>query len=205
MKTNIPLVDKFLDKELNHCDKHDIYINFAPTNFLYIGDTLQAGWFDETSIHVAVGDRDLEDWLSTFVHETCHKDQFLENAPAWNTKIKGHDALDLLDQWLEGVCELNYYQMQLVIRKAQIVELDCEKRKVNKIINNNLPIDVPSYIKKANIYMYFYTALPYTRIWGMAPYDNEELLSIMPDYFLDDYSKLPKDFLTIMQEFNNEV
>jgi hypothetical protein len=200
MKTGNTQIDNFLALELADCQKHDIDTFFDLENdYLKCGNLMTAGWFDEKSLQIAIGSRNLDDWLSTFVHESCHKDQFLEKAPTWDTKIKGHDALDLLEMWLDGVCELNNEQLNIVLEKSIAVELDCEKRTVDKIEYYDLPIDIPSYIQKSNIYVWFYESMRYTRKWHHAPYDNKELLKITPTHFLSDYSKLPDNFIKILK------
>ena len=102
--------------------------------------------------------------------------------------------------WLERVVELTPEQMAVVIDKVQRVELDCERRSVRKILDNDLPLDVELYTKKANAYVWFYRALPLTRRWFIAPYNNPKLLEIMPAHFDNDYRTLPDGFLQIVEE-----
>lgn len=189
----------FLLKELADCKAHGIDVVLSPASTIKYGGLDCTGWFDETSLQVAIG-RPAPEWLSTFVHESCHKDQFLEKAEAWDTKVGDHDTCDILDMWLERVVELAPDQLAVVIDKVQRVELDCERRSVAKIIGNALPIDVDIYAKKANAYVWFYRALPLTRRWIVAPYNNPKLLATMPTHFDNDYRTLPGGFLEIINE-----
>jgi hypothetical protein len=191
-------ISAFLSKELSDCEARDITVVLSPTETVMVGGLPTMGWFDGDALHVAI-DRPLMDWLATFVHESCHKDQFVEKAPEWDTKIGAYDTADILDMWLERVVELSPEQIAVVIDKVQLVELDCERRSVQKIIDNSLPLDVDLYTKKANAYIWFYRTLPLTRRWIVAPYNNPDLLALMPAHFNNDYLTPPEGFLQIIE------
>lgn len=188
-------ISAFLLKELTDCRARGISVVFSPTRTVMVGGFPTVGWFDEESLHVAIGDWSLNDWLATFVHESCHKDQFVEKVPEWDTMIGTHDANDVLDMWLERAVELSPEQMIAVVDKIQRVELDCEKRSVVKITNNDLPLDVALYTRKANVYVWYYRAVMQTRRWVTAPYNNPDLIALAPDHFDNDYTVLPAGFL----------
>ncbi len=190
----------FLAKEIADCQARGIDVKFHPTSTIMLGGLETSGWFDEETLQVAI-DRPLQDWLPVFVHESCHKDQFVEKVPVWNTKIGKQDACELLDMWLEDEIEMTPKRLAACIEKNQAVELDCEKRSIEKIKAYGLPIDIELYTKKANGYVWFYRTLPITRTWLVAPYNNPKLLALMPTHFDNDYSELPSGFLEIIQEF----
>lgn len=192
-------INDFLLKELEDCRARKIDVLLSPTATIACGNFETTGWFDEESLHVAI-DRPLSEWLSTFVHESCHKDQFVEGVPAWDTKIGGHDAVDILDMWLDRLIELSPEQMAPVIAKVQGVELDCEIRSVKKMTDYGLPIDLNVYTQKANAYIWFHQTLPITRRWTVAPYNDPKLLALMPSHFDNDYTVMPDGFLEIIQE-----
>lgn len=192
-------VSDYIHKELEDCRSRGISVVLSPTSTVLCGSLQTTGWFDEESLQVAI-DRPLADWLSTFVHEACHKDQFIEKSPAWDTKIGAYDTSDILDMWLDRVVELSPEQMATVIAKVQGVEIDCERRSVEKILANKLPIDIDLYTKKANAYLWFYRTLPITRKWFVAPYNNPKLYGPMPTHFDNDYTTLPAGFLQTIEE-----
>jgi hypothetical protein len=75
------------------------------------------------------------------------------------------------------------------------LELDNEKRSVRIIKKFGLDVDIDSYIKKANAYIYFYNRLLATRKWATpnnSPYGNQKIIEKMPRYFKADYSITPK-------------
>lgn len=194
-------VAQFIADEIADCRTRGIFVNLAPTPTLKSGGIETTGWFDETSLQVAI-DRPLRDWLGTLVHESCHKDQFVENAPVWaDVKLNGvHDCCGILDLWLDGLVEVAPERMAEVVAKVQSLELDCERRSVEKIKSAKLPLDLDAYIRSANVYVWFHLTLPITRRWVVAPYNNPRLLEMMPPHFDNDYSKLPDGFLEIVRE-----
>lgn len=194
--TGRPTVDLFLKREIDHCKRNNIEVNFINEEYCNDGIVQTTGWFDESTLAVAIK-KPLNKWLSVFVHESCHKDQYLQEDPTWNTKINGFDACTILDHWLAHVCELDRKQFIEVINKVRAVELNCEKRAVRKIVANDLPISLARYKQEANAYIWSYTALMHTRKWIPDVTKSEKLVQTMPIYFQPDYSKLPPNFLEL--------
>jgi len=138
-----------------------------------------------------------ENWLQTLVHESCHMDQWIENTKEWQDCIvvDNIEALDLVELWIDKKIELNKKQLNYFINASRNIELDCEKRAVDKIMKYNLPITISEYIQRANSYIFFYTLLKQTRRWykiGNEPYNNKEIWTQMPNYFISNYDKVPK-------------
>jgi hypothetical protein len=195
------MIAAFLMEEIADCEENGISVTLSPTPTVMSGGLECMGWFDDKSMQLQVAiDRPIGEWLSTFVHESCHKDQFVEKSPAWDTKIGTHDTCEILDMWLERIVELSPEQLAVVIDKVQMVELSCERRSVEKICKWGLPIDVELYTRRANAYVWFYRTLPLTRRWVTAPYNNPALLALMPPHFDNDYRTLPDGFLQIIKE-----
>lgn len=128
-------------------------------------------------------------WLPVFIHEYNHFLQWKEKSKEW------FDCRDyFFDPWLSGK-EYARRTINVGIRTIINVELDCEKRSVQMIKDRNLPINIDDYIKKANAYVLFYSIIKEKREWyNVSPYDVSEIIDVMPNYFLDDYSKPPQKY-----------
>lgn len=147
-----------------------------------------------------------EKWIEVFVHESCHMDQFLENTEVWaDTMITPTiEAGDVMQLWIDGVVELTEAQKENIIGRARDVELDCERRTVEKIKAYNLPINVDEYTQKANAYILFYNVIKKTRAWYVEdkePYNLEAVWRNMPTNFDIDYKKPP---VWLMEVFYKE-
>ena len=153
------------------------------------------------------------EWIPILVHEFCHLCQYLEQSTVWtNQIINGQYALDLLMQWCDNnnkehksnndvEDQISPFYLAQISRE---VERDCEIRAVDCIQLFSLheccnhPIDITTYIKKANSYLYFYTTIPLTKKWyDTPPYEIESLWSKMPSEFLpsESYDQLPVFYL----------
>jgi hypothetical protein len=86
------------------------------------------------------------------------------------------------------------------IRTSIIVEVDCEKRTVEKIKKYGLDsiINIDEYIQKSNAYVLFYLWMRKNRKWytiGKEPYNIPDVVSVMPKTFDIDYTELSPDIL----------
>lgn len=109
---------------------------------------------------------DREDWLEILVHETCHMDQHIEESPLWTNKRVDFNIFDgnllkyastrVVENAFKAYCEL---------------EIDCDKRAVEKIKKYNLDIDLSKYIRDANCYHHSYYYFHKYHIF----YDDENL------------------------------
>lgn len=179
---------------------HDIAVPYG--NF-YI-----SGYFDPETPEFCVA-TEVPTWFGTFIHEFCHFEQWLENCPSWqNCYIDDSIAADdLIDLWLNNKIELNNKQLDKYIHLTRQNEEDCEKRAVRKIIDRGLSINSEQYIQKANSYLYFYTVVQRHRKWckkGRAPYNNEDIVKLMPTKFLPIYSFEEKKIIDYHQ-MNKEL
>lgn len=191
---NVPKkVANFLRRELKKCRDNDIkiFMPYSTNLFEETGDC--SGYFDEKPLTLAVAVRgSYKKWLPVFVHESCHMDQWLEQAPVWTRRVNRFKPLNLFDKWLTGKIDLDKSIKNDMIDCILNIELDCEKRSVEKIIKNKLPIKLETYIKKSNAYVWSYRIIQRTRSWEHSSvYEHPDILKTMPTEFIDDYSKLP--------------
>lgn len=194
MYTGIKKVDDFLDIEIKECIRHEIKVDMADVKSLKKGNF---GTFDEDVLRVAINNP-VKKWLPVFVHESCHKDQYLEGAKVWDTTIQNVDSIGLLNAWLQNLCELTRKQMTAIINKIIAVELDCEIRSVKKIQHYNLPIDTTKYIKEANAYIWYHFGVAKSRKWQCGNFLAPKILKMMPDHFSNDYSRPPEGYLKLL-------
>jgi hypothetical protein len=200
-----PNVQQFLKKEIDHCVNHNIKIKFQSTKFIEVNGVDCCGYFEDMPkpfMHVAIN-KPLLEWLPIFIHESCHKDQYLEKTQVWSQKIRDYfDAGNILDMWLNEAVELTPKQLKEVINQIIQVELDCEKRTVEKIKTNNLPLNIEEYIQQANSYILYHHLLAQTRSYpGKAcPYELKELWSQMPKTFEGNYTTISKKISKLLQK-----
>lgn len=192
-------VADFINIELMKCRKNNI-VPYIPKRkgLLHNGMTC-AGYFDEEGQTLAVSYHGhIHKWLSTFVHETCHMDQWLESSTLWKANVDGADPIEILDEWLLGNQNPDPGVLKRAFDIATYIELDCEMRSINKIKKYNLPINTTTYIKKSNAYVWSYRLIQQTREWShSASYEFPEVWRAMPKHFDNDYSTLPEDISKI--------
>lgn len=150
--------------------ENDIRIYMGRGRRVNAGDTFTMGYFCDTDrvLAVATGDESMswEDVLGTYVHESCHMDQWIDGTKYW------FDSL--------GVCYeiLQKYFNQEPVPLSEIhwaldsivqLEADCEIRSIKKIKEYGLPIDVERYAQLANGYLYFHSAMLHYKSWYRHP------------------------------------
>lgn len=187
-------VKKFIESEMADCKKRKIRIELIKQTALY-GHTVSGYFTDEPVPTLSVGiDKPFEEWLPIFVHESCHKDQFVENASVWEKQaIQGaYDALHVFDTWVAHICELKEHQLRPVLQQIIDIELDCEKRSLEKIKKFDLPIDHVEYIQKSNAYIFYYHVVASQREYSMrkSPYTNPDVWSKMPTTWDNNYYRI---------------
>ena len=186
-----PDVVDFIKAETLSCEENSVDIVLTNTKSVALtGSSVESnGCFEETEgdevgiLSCAVG-KPIEEWLPTFVHESCHKDQCVERAACWVDNYFGDlDSMGLIELWLEKYVELSPQQKMRYFSASILVELDCEVRSVDKIKQWNLPIDTDEYIQKSNAYVLFYHIVRLTRQWyeiGREPYNVHDVWGRMP-------------------------
>jgi translation elongation factor EF-1beta len=118
-------------------------------------------------------------------------DQWVEKVPEWTENV----GMDNIEKWLNGDDSVNMNNIDNEIRTSIIVEVDCEKRTVEKIKKYGLDsiINIDEYIQKSNAYVLFYLWMRKNRKWytiGKEPYNIPDVVDIMPKTFDIDYTIL---------------
>ena len=200
---------EFIEDTIAYANEHGVSVVLSGGRGVEIQDGSMANGFFNDEHHVkypmtlavACGQA-IDQWFPVLVHESCHMDQYLEDCTAWtNNKVKGYDAWDIVDLWMDGYVDLNRGQVNKYIGAARDLELDCEERSVKKIWKHNLPIDIPQYIKAANAYVLFYNIMGLTKRWyelGSEPYNLDVIMDAMPDTFSIDFDNPPQHLTDLM-------
>jgi hypothetical protein len=198
----------FIGKSIAKMATHKINISLENKSQVYqtIGEIKCVGYFDENNKTYSVAMKKARrDWFPVFVHEYCHFEQWLEKASVFKT-VANNDKLEKnIWLWLDNKKfkgkEITYEDAKRSIRANQKLELDCEKRVIQKIKEHNLSIDEEYYIKLSNIYILMFSMILETRKWySCEPYAFDQIIDVTPNYWLDDYTKIPKEFKRLMKE-----
>jgi hypothetical protein len=191
-------VRAWVEFEIMSSNAHDIAVHIQRKKQVRMDGVMVSGFFCSHTDRLFVAGLS-KDWVPIMVHETCHRDQYTEQAKVWNQTIQingeNHDPLTIFHEWLEHKTELGPRKTKEMLQGCLNLELDCEKRSAKKIDQFYLPINLKEYIQKANAYVYFYLAMQHTRCWypkGKAPFALPEVWTKMPADFDNDYTKLPK-------------
>jgi hypothetical protein len=193
---------EWVEWELSQGDEKDVHTKLLRKRHVKMDGLNCSGYFSDHEPELVVACyKPTQDWLRILVHETCHRDQWAENSKWWRYKVDGYDPLIWLQEWLDQEIELSGQKLTDVLTGSAMIELDCERRAVEKIKDYELPIDICEYRKKANAYVWFYQAMRYSRRWyakNKSPYQIREVWEAMPNDFDNDYSKIPRKFKDLM-------
>ena len=159
-------IEYFISDLEKKCAENNIEL-FLPNTLgvQYPGENIQTnGYFDPDSrvLACATG-KELNKWLLILIHESSHMDQFLENDPVFNDSL----GLDETFKWTEGSDDVDFNKIDKEIESGIAVEVDCEKRTVEKIKQYGLEfvVSVDEYIQKSNAYVLFYRWMRKNRRW----------------------------------------
>lgn len=145
------------------------------------------GSYDGKVLTVGMNGRN-QSWTTLFLHEYCH---FLQDQ---DTGRKSHPWADLSEEDLERMWRsletdswwaritgkvMSDFELKVALRKAQLMEQDCDRRALTLIRRYGLGIDLVAYIKEANAYHMFYSVLAITKNWETDCY-APEILARMP-------------------------
>jgi hypothetical protein len=152
-----------------------------------------AGYFDPEEMVLAVATK-RPDWFLTLLHEFGHMQQWRDDPKSF----EGDEDEDFWD-WLTGSKELSKRKLRHSVNEIRRMELDCEMRVADCIVRNpELRIDLSTYVRQANAYLYLYTVVAKHRKWismrKKAPYIVPEIVRLMPDTLPQNYWKLPKSY-----------
>jgi hypothetical protein len=197
---------EFLKQECDFAGVKYLFPETEKVSYPEYEDMMVAGYFadkPEPTLACAVG-KPVDQWFEILIHESCHMDQWVEQTEIWDDQyLNGIDCDKRMDQWLAGK-EFTEEEYTYFIRIMQAVEIDCERRSVDKINQFNLPVNITSYIKKANSYLFFYSVMLHTHKWcDTAPYNVPEIVAMMPESFLEEdeqYYEVSDELLTLYKE-----
>lgn len=164
------------------------------------GDLPASGFFDAKRKKGVLGVgtcKPINEWLPVLVHESCHMDQWEQNEPLW--KKSENQKYNIFGDWLIGK-RCNKEQAYKCINVLKELELDCEKRAVEKIKCYKLPLSIKEYIQKANVYIFFYNRLKKTRKWNVDDLYNNEVLSVIKNDWYESYDETPKEIESMFKK-----
>lgn len=145
-----------------------------PSDKIKKGEMTYTGEATAENLEISIGGP-WQDWIGVLVHETCHIDQHMADSDSFDL---AENALERISSWLNGTTSsVSIGDFRTVLEN----EADCETRSVQKINENNLPIDVKDYIRRANAYLASYAVTFHHRVWIPQPYRNDYLCSLMPE------------------------
>jgi hypothetical protein len=183
----------FVDFVKSECKKHGIKIKITKGKYILIAENGKrfrcSGYFDsENKVLVAASGHEM--FLEILAHEYSHLTQWVEQCKAW-TDLEKDNSLGKVWDWIAGIPVRN---IGAHLTKAAMMELDNEKRTVEVIKKFNLPVNVDTYIKKANSYVLYYQHMKYTRKWcgKNSPYKNPALYESMSTKFNMKYDGMSK-------------
>jgi len=193
-----------LNKGINLSFTHETRVCYTSPQAKPIEGIHCRGYFDYDLRRLAITTKlPTFKWFETFIHEYCHFLQWAEESPAYMDLIE-NDAFRILSNL--GANKKDTKEQQKHIKDAldllQFIELGYEKRVIALITQYNIHINLNKYIRNANAYIFFYTFMKKKFQWYNKPsYEVDEILEIMPDKFLSDYSKLPKGYIKLMEKY----
>lgn len=167
--------------EFKLTNKKHILLSGLPCNGYFEGDV------EFGKLFVATG-KSRKEWLPILVHESCHLDQWLED----KSKFIKDDGIELIDEWLAGK-RINKLKIKKAITNSKKLELDCEKRVIEKIKRYKLPINIDTYIQMSNAYVYFYEWVYQNRTWPLRKLHIPEIYNNAPKEFQKSYNSIPKE------------
>lgn len=205
IKTYNDLVDDFILDIQNELQLANVQFLVSVNKYVTLsGDNNKCnGYFDDSSdvpvLAISTG-KPFDEWFPTLVHEYCHFTQWNENIKLW----KANEHCGYVFEWIDGMHDdVDESFIHECIDLLRDLELDCEKRTAALIKKRHLPIDLKSYIKKANAYINFYNYIKENRKWysiGKEPYSNKFIIECMSDKFNMDYSNLPNNLLNLYDD-----
>ena len=201
IRTYRPEIDKLLKDVITDLNYRNITPLFSLTDYVESNNGIKSnGFFDAENreFACAVGKHWIF-WLRTFIHESCHFDQWKERCDAWQASDRFLPSEeDLVWDWLDNKVEIayagstfldpnqrtiNFSKLEEVARVTKELERDCEERTIAKILEYKVDIHTDDYARGAWAYVLFYDYILECRKWyviGKEPYNNEDLKALMP-------------------------
>lgn len=158
--------------------------------------TTGGGYWDDLDIEnptfgCAIG-HPTEQWLQTFAHEYCHYLQWLEQDKIWldYRSVRSEDVEKIFNNKA-----IEKWKLDQALDCSKMLELDCEKRTVALLNKYKIPINIPEYIQKANVYIHFYNHSKQYRQWyplNKSPFKITSLIKTASTNFYKNYDKIPE-------------
>ncbi len=202
LRTYIPEVDEFLEIAFQEMKRAKVKIVITTFKYVKLSDSVKCngyfcGEYDDgyqAEFAISVG-KPLSKWLPVFIHEYCHFKQWMENSKCWRAfdKFENNEENLLFDWVLDREMVADVKMLKKVLKVTREVELDCERRVIKMIEKYNLPLNKTLYSKRAGAYIMFYNYMFKHRTWykiGREPYNNKELMKLMPKNLNGNYSRL---------------
>lgn len=188
-------IKSFVQLIINTCKDYNVPLSMLKTDAVKCPpENIEcAGFFDSDPLHFAIACKGHYNiWLGTFVHESCHLDQWLEDSEFWTLPNFDGNPLVIFDKWITNSLEISEETKKLIIDFLVNLELDCEQRTITKIKKYNLPINLSRYMQKSNAYVWSYRLIGETRNWEYSSiYSVPKVWKSMPNHFDNDYTLLP--------------
>lgn len=209
-KDKIDRIKSFISYLEKYCKEKNVKLKLVNAQGIPYGDSnsLVNGYFDgdgifgEGTVLACSMGKDVQYWFPVLMHESSHMDQYIEKDPKWAKNL----GLELTDKWISGDDTIDLNIVSEEIRTGMDIEIDCEKRTIEKIKKFRLEdiLDIEEYIQKANAYILFYLWMKKYRRWytiGKEPYVIPEIINNMPKTFNIDYTYLPDNLESLFNKY----
>lgn len=188
---------QFVQFVADECNHYGVKFRRGSGRYVLNDGQKCSGYFDDNVRELACA-MGRPDWLSILAHEYSHLTQWRDRCKPWT------DAIDAgsYDAWTRHM-KGERVDMDRHFCLMRDLELDNERRTARLIKRLNLPIDLDTYVRKANAYVMLYNWMRETGRWPgpkNSPYNNERIISAMPTRFSLDYSKMPERLAKLYRE-----
>lgn len=190
-----PIMQHYLEDRCEWAKSLGVKVIYSDKPFKKIEGGFKAtGYFDEKVLFLALGN---PNYITTAIHEYCHVDQWAAGSALWS-KTSDDDVV-LWSDYVAGKFKLGSAEIKRATRHIRNLELDCEKRAIRQIEKFDLPVDIPTYVQRANAYMFYHSTMAVFRGYAIhkSPYQEKRVWRTMPKYFLttEEYDNPSQDFL----------
>jgi hypothetical protein len=173
-------IKKYIGDIITKCQENDRHFKLVGLPYLRYAGGKCSGYCDHTGLTVAIK-KDLKEWILVLIHEDAHLDQLLEESPLWFNEFAETNDIEV---WVKNKRTRNN-RIDKFFEATIALELDCEKRSVEKIKKYKLPVNVEEYIRKSNAYLFSYMITRINRRWFEFPYRIPQIYEKMPNKFLN--------------------
>jgi len=199
-----PIDDKFkpfINSVKRQCREYKVELVLSPSKKVVVTDDFEtecSGYFDgDDRLFVVACGKPFAMWSEIIIHESSHMDQWKsdERWDKWGVSCSNMWA------WLSGDKIMNKSQVSKMLDDMIELEKDCEMRAVEKIKKWGLPINIPLYTQKANIYLYSYGIMDKLKKFPTDIYRDTKLIEMAPTTFQKNYKRVPEKIAKHMIQF----